>query len=226
MLSNSCPPSSCNTRQLIASWNTSIQASLTVGTPFKESTVAGGNRIPDKDGRQGSVSSKAEEALSQHTEPLSHSSNERGADLPQLLTGYWYSSCSWASTHSSRSSQRCRSLRLYFMVSLPSFLCDDSSPGFSGVWKVTRGCVLEFLAILTASSSSSSSSPPAGTHLPVGCSPLSLNQYLPAARGSGHKLLTDTKGRQHQRCQGARWGTARSWGSVRAQALGFHNQHC
>lgn len=78
--------------------------------------------------------------------------------MPQLLTRHWYSSCSWLLIHSSRSSQRCRSLRLYLMVNLPSFLCDDSSPGFSGVWKVTRGSALELLAMLAASSSSSSSS--------------------------------------------------------------------
>lgn len=78
--------------------------------------------------------------------------------MPQLLTRHWYSSCSWLLIHSSRSSQRCRSLRLYLMVNLPSFLCDDSSPGFSGVWKVTRGSALELLAMLAASSSSSSDS--------------------------------------------------------------------
>lgn len=107
------------------------------------------------------------------------------------LSGYWYSSCSRALIHSSRSSQRCRSLRLYFMVSLPSFLCDDSSPGFSGVWKVTRGNALELLAILTTSSFLSLAAL------------LSCNECLPAAPGSQHEPLVDAGGRQHWWCQGA-----------------------
>lgn len=101
-----------------------------------------------------------------------HLPDKQAADLPQLLTRHWYSSCSWALIHSSRSSQRCRSLRLYFMVNLPSFLCDDSSPGFSGVWKVTRGSALELLAMLTTSSSDSRNSPSSGLPHTFSLSPL------------------------------------------------------
>lgn len=103
---------------------------------------------------------------------LMHSPDKQVADLPQLLTRHRYSSCSWALIHSSRSSQRCRSLRLYFMVNLPSFLCDDSSPGFSGVWKVTRGSALELLAMLTTSFSDSRNSPSSGLPHTFSLSPL------------------------------------------------------
>lgn len=111
------------------------------------------------------------------------------------LSRHWYSSCSWALIHSSRSSQRCRSLRLYFMVNLPSFLCDDSSPGFSGVWKVTLGSALELLAMLTTSSSDSRNSPSSG--LPSHLFSVSFNRSLSATSVSQQKLVTGPTGGRH-----------------------------